>query len=69
MLTGTPAEKRPLGSPRRRPEENIRINVKEIGIKTTNWVDWAQDRDYWRDIMNAAMDLRVPQPMELVYCI
>ena len=44
ILTGTPAGNRPLGRPRRRWEDNIRINPKEIGINT-NWVDSAQNRD------------------------
>jgi hypothetical protein len=46
ILTGTPAGKRPLGRPRRRWEGNIRMDFKEIGISTRNWVDSAQDRDY-----------------------
>ena len=59
-LTGTPAGKRPLGRPRRRWEDNIRIYLKGIGINTINWVDSAQDRDYWRALVNAALILRVP---------
>ena len=47
-LTGTSAGKRPLGRPRRRWEDNIRMDLKEIGIRTSNWVDSAQNRDYWR---------------------
>ena len=46
ILTGKPTEKRPLGSPRRRWEDNIRMDLKEIGINTGNWVDSAQDRNY-----------------------
>ena len=46
ILTGTTAGKRPLGRPRRRWEDNIRMNLKGIGINTRNWVDSAQDRDY-----------------------
>ena len=46
ILTGTPAGKRPLGRPRRRWEDNIRMDIKEIGINTRNWVDSAQDRDH-----------------------
>ena len=46
--------------------ENIRMDLKEIGINTCNWVDWAQDSDYWRHLVNAALKLRVPQVMELV---
>ena len=60
ILTGTPAGKRPLGRPRRRWEDNIRIDLKEIGINTRNWVDSAQDRDYWRTLVNAALNLRDP---------
>ena len=57
ILTGKPTGKRPLG--RRRWENNIRMNLKEIGINTRNWVDSAQDRDYWSDLVNAALNLRV----------
>ena len=59
ILTGTPTGKRPLGRPRRRWEGNIRMDLKEIGIDTRNWVDSAQDRDYWRALVNSALDLRV----------
>ena len=58
MLTGTPAGKRPLRRPRRRWEDNIRMDLKEMGINTRNWVDSAQDRDYWRALVNAALNLR-----------
>ena len=49
MNFGKPTGKRPLGKPRRRREDNIRMNLKEIGIITRNCVDSDQDRDYWRD--------------------
>ena len=55
----TPGKKR-LGRPRRRWEDNIRIDLKEIGINTRNWVDLAQDRDYWRTLVNVALNLRFP---------
>ena len=58
--TGKPAGKRPLGRPRRRWEDNIRMNLEEIGINAGNWVDSAQDRNYWRALVNAALNLRVP---------
>ena len=45
-LTGTPTGKRPLGRPRRRCEDNIRMNLKELSRNTRNWTDSAQDRDY-----------------------
>ena len=51
---------RPLGKPRRRWEDNIRMNLEEIGIQAGNWVDSAQDRNYWRALVNAALNLRVP---------
>ena len=46
ILTGKPIGKRPLGRPRRRWEENIRIDHNDIGINTGNWVDSTQDRNY-----------------------
>ena len=60
ILTGIPTGKRPLERPRRRWEDNIRIDLKEIGINTGNWVDSAQHRDYWRALVNAELNLRVP---------
>ena len=59
ILTDKPTGKRPLGRPRRRWEENIRMDVKEIGINTRNWIDSVQDSDYWRALVNAALNLRV----------
>ena len=53
ILTGKPTGNRPLGRPRRRWEENIRMDLKKIGINTRNWVDSAQDRDYWRPLVNS----------------
>ena len=52
MLTGAPAGKRPLGRFRRRWESNIRMNLTEISINTRNWVDSAQDRNYWKAPLN-----------------
>ena len=60
MLTGTPTGKRSLGKCSRRWEDNIRMYLKEIGINTRNWVDSAQDRDYWRALTNSALNLRIP---------
>ena len=60
ILTGTPEGKRPLGRPRRRWEDNIRMDIKEIGINTRNWVDSAQDRDCWRALVNVALNLLDP---------
>ena len=60
LLTGKPTGKRPLGRPRRRWEDNIRMDLEKIGINVGNWVDSAQDRNYWRALVNAALNLRVP---------
>ena len=49
-----------LGRPRGRWEDNIRMDLEEIGINAGNWVDSAQDRNYWRVLVNAALNLRVP---------
>ena len=59
ILTGKPTGRRPSGRPRRRWEDNIRMDLEEIGINGSNWVDSAQDRDYWRALVNAALNLRV----------
>ena len=59
-LTGKPTGKRPLGRPRRRWKDNIRMDLEEIGINAGNWVDSTQDRNYWRALVNAALNLRVP---------
>ena len=60
ILTGKPTGKRPLGRPRNTWEDNIRMVLEEIGINAGNWVDSAQDKDYWRALVNAALNLRVP---------
>ena len=66
MLTGKPTGKRLLGRPRRAWKDNIRMDLKEIGINTRNWVDSALDRDYWRALLIAALNLRIPKAMELL---
>ena len=62
ILTNSPKPtgKRPLGRPRRRWEDNIRMNLEEIDDNTGNWVDSAWNRDYWRSLVNATLSLRVP---------
>ena len=59
ILTGKPTGKRPLGRPRCRWEDNIRMDLEEIGINAENWVDSAQDRNYWRAFVNVALNLWV----------
>ena len=59
ILTCRPTGKRSLGRPRRRWKDNIRMDLKEIGINKRNWVDSTQNRNYWRTLVNAALNLRV----------
>jgi hypothetical protein len=60
VSVGRPQGKRPLGRPRRRWEDNIKMDLMEIGIDEANWIRLAQDRVQWRDFVNTAMNLRVP---------
>jgi len=57
---GKPEGKRPLGRPRRRWEDNIRIDFQEVGCGGMDWIELAQDRGRWRALVNAVMNLRVP---------
>jgi transposase len=57
---GNPEGKRPLGRPRRRGVDNIKIVLREIGWAGGAWIDLAQDRDQWRALVKAIMNLRVP---------
>ena len=59
LWLGKHTRKKPLGRPRRRWEDSVRIDLEEIGISVGSWVDSAQDRDYWRALVNAALNLRV----------
>jgi hypothetical protein len=60
ILVGKPEGRRPLGRPRRRWEDNIKIELREIEFGYVDWIHWAQDRDRWRALMNTVMNLRVP---------
>ena len=60
VLVGKPEGKRVLGRPRRRWEDNIKINLQEVGCGGMDWIELVQDRDTWRALVNAAMNLRVP---------
>ena len=58
ILAGKPTGKRLLARTRRKWEDNIRMDLNEIGINTRNWIDSTQDRDYWKAIVNAALNLQ-----------
>jgi hypothetical protein len=60
FLVGRPKGKRPLGRPRRRWEDDIKMDLREIGIDGTNWIQLAQDRVQWRACVNTVMNLRFP---------
>ena len=60
VLVGKPEGRRPLGRPRRRWEDTIRMDLREVGCGCVDWMELAQDRDRWRALVSAVMNLRVP---------
>ena len=60
VLVGKPEGKRPLGRPRRRWEDNIKMVLREVGCDARNWMDLVQDRDEWRAYARAVMNFLVP---------
>jgi hypothetical protein len=60
VLVGKPERKRLLGRPRRRWEDNIKMDFQEVGCGSMDWIELAQDRDRWRALVTAGMNLRVP---------
>jgi hypothetical protein len=62
VLVGKPEAKRPLGRPRRRWEDGIKTDLREIGWGGVEWIHLVQDRDRWRAVVNAVMNLRVLTP-------
>ena len=60
VLVAKPDEKRPLGRPRRRWEDNITMDLQEVGCVGMDWIELAQDSDRWRALVNPVMNLRVP---------
>jgi len=59
-LVGKPEGKRPVGRPRVRWEDNIKMDLQEVGCGDMDWIELAQDRKRWRALVNAVMNLRVP---------
>ena len=60
VLVGKPEGKRPLGRPRRRWEDNIKMDLQEVGRGGGDWMEFAQDRDRWRVLVSTVMNFRVP---------
>ena len=60
VLVGKPEGKRPLGKPRHRWEDNIKMDLQEVGCGCRDWIELAQDRDRWQALVNAVMNHRVP---------
>jgi len=60
VLVGKPEEKRSLGRPRHRWDDNIKMDLQEVGCAGVDWIELAQDRDRWPALVTAVMDLRVP---------
>jgi hypothetical protein len=58
ILVGRPEGRRPLGRPRRRWEDNIKMDLQEVGWGGMDWIDMAQERDRWRAVVSAVMNLR-----------
>ena len=61
VLVGKPVGKRPLGRPRRRWEDNIKMKLQELGGSRGDWMELAKDRERWRALVSTMMNLRVPK--------
>jgi hypothetical protein len=60
LLVGKPEEKRPLGRPRHRWKDKIKLDLQEVGCGVTDWIELAHDRNRWQAVVNAVMNLQVP---------
>jgi len=60
VLVGTPKGKRPLGRPKHKWQDNIKLDLREIRINEANWIQLAQDRVQWQALVNTVLDLQVP---------
>jgi hypothetical protein len=69
VLVRRPECKRPLGRPRRRWEDNIKLDLRETGIDGANWIQLAQDRVLWWTFVNTVINLRVPQRKQDIFLI
>jgi len=61
VLVGIPKGKRPLGRPRRRWEDNIKMDLQEVGVGYADWMEVVQDRDRWRALVSTVVNLQVPK--------
>ena len=66
FLVSKPEGKRPLGRPRRRWVDNIRMDLQEVGCGYVDWIGLARDRDRWRTLLSAVMNLRVPKEIHAI---
>ena len=60
VLMGNPEGKRPLGRPRHRWENNIKMDLQEVGYRVLDWIELTQDRDRWQAFVNAVINLQLP---------
>ena len=65
VLVGKPEVKRPLGRPRCRWEDNIKMDLQEVGGGCGDWMEFAQDRERWRALVSTVMNIRVPKMWEI----